>query len=254
MMNAREQIWGVEPTRRPKGQRRGKRKPVAGEQQSLAHVRTWGGPRRNAGCKAGARPQVRHRARAVLKHTHPVHVTLRRAKGLPSFRSERLRRLLERAIRDTRREGFRIIQYSLQADHVHLVVEAAGATVLSNGMRSFAVRIAMRVNRRILGRTRGRVWGDRYHRRDLTSPSEVRSTLVYVLANHMKHGETDVGLLDPCSSGPWFEGWIHVLDPPPEPSPVQRAETWLLNVGWIERGGGYLHLGEVPSAVRARSR
>ena len=180
----------------------------------------------------------------------PVHITLRRAKGLPGFRSERLRNLLENAIRDTRREGFRITHYSVQSDHVHIIVEAADPPTLTNGMRSFAVRVAMRVNKRILGRRRGRVWGDRYHRRDLTSPRAVRSALVYVLANHLKHGETDVGLLDPCSSGPWFEDWTHPLEPPRAPSPVQHARTWVLREGWITRGGGRIRLGEVPRALR----
>jgi hypothetical protein len=77
----------------------------------------------------------------------------------------------------------------------------------------------------------------------------VRNTLVYVMANHLKHGETDVGLLDPCSSGPWWDGWIHVLEPPPEPNPVVRATTWLLGGGWQRLG--LLHLGEVPRALRA---
>lgn len=136
-----------------------------------------------------------------------------------------MHRLLQRAIRDTRRDGFRVTHYSIQADHIHILVEAEDRTALSNGMRSLAVRIAMRVNSRVLGRRRGRVWGDRYHRRDLTSPSDVRNALVYVLANHRKHGEVDVGLLDPCSSGPWFTGWSHTLEPPSAPSPVEGATT-----------------------------
>jgi putative transposase len=250
-MNVREQIWGLKSTRRPKRRTRREPKAVVGEQRSLAHVRTWGGPRPNSGYKAAVRANVRHRLRPRLLERFPVHVTLRGAKGLPSFRTERLRRLLERAIADTRREGFRIVHYSLQADHVHLIVEATDAAALTTAMRSFAVRIAMRVNRRIFGRTRGRVWGDRYHRRDLTSPSDVRNTLVYVLANHLKHGENDVGLLDPCSSGPWWDGWLHILDPPTEPTPVQRPDTWLLRRGWRGTTGfGYIHLGERPSAVR----
>ncbi len=179
-----------------------------------------------------------------------MHVTLRRAKGLPRFRSQRVYDLLEEAIRDTRRDGFRITHYSVQADHLHVIVEAGDPTTLTNGMRSFAVRIAMRVNRRILGRRRGRVWGDRYHRRDLTSPRAVRNALVYVLANHLKHGECDVGLLDPLSSGPWFTGWTHALDPPRDDAPVQRATTWVLREGWMTRGGGRIRLGEVPQALR----
>jgi putative transposase len=154
--------------------------------------------------------------------------------------------VLKQAIRETRRAGFRITHYSVQADHVHLIIEADDPTTLTNGMRSLSVRIAMRINGQVLRRSRGRVWGDRYHRRDLTTPSEVRNALVYVLANHLKHGETDVGLLDPCSSGPWFTGWRHALDPPPDEPPVESARTWVLSDGWHRFGGGRILLGEMP--------
>ena len=216
-----------------------------------APTRGRGGRRKGAGRPAGERPRVRHLARPKHSKWCPVHVTLRRAKGLPSLREELLHRELTNAIRATRREGFRIVQYSVQVDHVHLVIEAESASVLSSGMRSFAVRVAMRVNRRVL-RRRGRVWGDRYHRRDLTSPKEVRHALVYVLANHLKHREPNVGLLDPLSSGPWFTGWMHTRWPPPtEPPSTEPADTWLLRKGWHERGGGFIHLGERPKAARA---
>jgi REP element-mobilizing transposase RayT len=158
---------------------------------------------------------------------------MRRRKGLPSFRSERAHRVLRQAVRDTRREGFRITHYSIQADHLHLIIEADDDDALTRGMRSFTVRAALRVNRKVLGRERGRVWGDRYHRRDLAGPRAVRSALVYVLANHLKHGEYDVGPLDPCSSGHWFTGWVHGPAPPiADPSPVEEATTWVLREGW----------------------
>jgi len=273
MLNARQIIWGVEPAKRRRRKSRANAATAAAtaaaaagqplalprrkrtpRQLSLAEVSTRGGPRKGAGRKPkfpGTRRNVVHRARAPHTREMPVHVTLRRAKGLPRFRCERLRLLLERAIRDSQRDGFRITHYSIQADHIHMIVEAEDNARLTRGMRSFAVRIAMRVNRRILERRRGRVWGDRYHRRDLMSPSDVRNALVYVLANHLKHGEVDAGLLDPCSSGPWFTGWSTALEPPRAPSPVAHATTWVLRRGWITLGGGPIRLGEVPRALRS---
>jgi len=183
---------------------------------------------------------------------------MRRAKGLPGLRTERIRVVLEQAIRDTLRSDFRIAHYSIQADHIHFIVEADDPAALTRGMRSLSVRIAMRVNRAVLRRTRGRVWGDRYHRRDLAGPRAVRNALVYLFANHLKHGEYDAGLVDPCSSAAWFTGWaltahaLHALGPPPsEPSPVQLATTWVLREGWLTKGGGPIRLGEVPRALRA---
>ena len=264
-MNVREQLWGATGGVPQRGQRKkvvrrgatkasavlgASRKPARGEQLTFANKRTWGGPRINSGPTAGPRPKVRHRPRPAHHADSPVHVTLRRAKGLPSFRADRLHRLLRDAIRDTRRQGFRIVQYSVQADHVHLIVEADDPTVLTNGMRSFSVRVAMRVNRDILGRNRGHVWGDRHHRRELTTPSEVRNVLVYVLNNHLKHGEWDVGLVDPCSSAPWFTGWMHRREPePPDRPATQAPSTWLLEKGWSTVGLGYLNVGEIPRSL-----
>ena len=174
---------------------------------------------------------------------------MRRAKGLPSLRSERVHKELREAIRKTRREGFRIAEYSVQADHIHLIVEAADGAALSAGMKSFSVRAARRLNTRVL-RRRGSVWGDRYHRRDLGSPRAVRNALVYVINNHFKHGESEAGLVDACSSAPWFRGWMQRVDQPPDASPVEPAQTWLLDRGWHGEIH-FLHLGERPRAARS---
>ena len=137
-------------------------------------------------------------------------------------------------------------QYSVQRDHVHMLVEADDAAALAAGMKSFAVRAARRLNSRAL-RRRGSVWAERYHRRDLGSPRDVRNAIVYVMNNHLRHHEFDDGLVDPRSSAPWFDGWMHEPDPPDEPCPVESARTWLLRRGWHD-GIHFLHRGELPRA------
>jgi REP element-mobilizing transposase RayT len=181
-----------------------------------------------------------------------VHVTLRCAKGIPSLRSQVLERLLRRMIARSQREGFRIVEYSIQGDHLHMIVEADDAALLTQGMRGFTIRVAMRMNREIFARRRGKVWGDRFHARELTNPTEVRNALVYVLKNAAKHGVPGVGLIDPCSSAPWFQGWMQVLEPPREPPAVTPARTWLLREGWTTVAHGLLHVGELPRAARAQ--
>lgn len=248
-MNARERVWGFVPAKRAKG----KRKAPLPAQLSLAHARVpgRGGPRVGAGRKKAARPNVRHRVRPVHRRHQPVHVTLRCAKGIPSLRAERMERLLRASIARSQREGFRIAEYSLQVDHVHMVVEADDGALLTQGMRAFAIRVATRINRHIFGRRRGKVWADRYHRRDLTNPTAVRNTLIYVLKNFAKHGVGDVrGHIDPCSSAPWFRGWMQIIEPPSEPAAVAPARTWLLREGWTTVGHGLLHVGELPRAAR----
>ena len=237
--NVRERLWGSDRTA----------KMGTAEQLSFADVPSWGGPRRRAGRKAAARTNVRHRVRPEHRWYRPVHVTLRRAKGLPSLRSQLLHDELREAVRRTRRADFRIVEYSVQHDHVHMLVEADDSAALAAGMKSFAVRAARSINTRVL-RRRGSLWADRYHRRDLGSPRDVRNAVVYVINNHLKHHEWDAGLVDPCSSAPWFDGWMHGPAPPAEPSPTDPARTWLLRRGWHD-DIHFLHRGELPRALRA---
>ena len=74
---------------------------------------------------------------------------------------------------------FRVLRFSIQTDHLHLLLEADTPTGFERGVRGLAIRVAKAVNR-ALGRA-GRVWGDRHHARLLRTPREVRNTLVYVL-------------------------------------------------------------------------
>jgi REP element-mobilizing transposase RayT len=103
-----------------------------------------------------------------------------------SLRSPRLVREVEESFRSScEREEFRIAHYSLQRDHVHLIIEASGAGALAAGMKSVGARVARAVNR-VFWR-RGPVLADRYHLRVLRSPRQVRNALAYVLLNARKH-------------------------------------------------------------------
>jgi hypothetical protein len=131
----------------------------------------------------------------------------------------------------------------VQADHVHLIVEAEGAQSLTSGIQGLAIRCALAVNRGV--GHRGKVWSGRYHARALRTPSEVRRGLVYVLLNFRKHLRA-APFIDPCSSGPWFEGWARPTAVPIDARPVAAPRTWLLSVGW-RRAGGPIDGREAPA-------
>jgi putative transposase len=213
-------------------------------------IRQHGGRRVGAGRKAGGgRRNVAHRARARHARHAPAHVTLRAAALPVSLRNASVFSLIRAAIARASREVFRVIAFSVQRDHVHLVIEAESTTSLARGVQGLAVRVAKAVNR-ILGR-RGAVWSDRYHARDLTTPREVRNALVYVLQNHRKHGDAAAPRFDPCSSARWFTGWTHrVVEA--LTSPVVTARTWLGRVGW--RRYGLIDPDETPHKARAPRR
>ena len=73
----------------------------------------------------------------------------------------------------------------------------------------------------------------------------MRNALVYVLANHRKHGAS-LAWMDPCASGAWFDGWREddlfafargdVRAWWNVPPPIAPSGTWLASTGWRRRG------------------
>ena len=203
--------------------------------------RTRGGWRPRAGRKRDPRSGVSHRVRPEHKKAHPVHVTLRAVRRMASLRKQVVYFEISRALGRTARAWFRVVHFSVQADHVHLLVEADDKSSLARGLMGAEIRLARAVNR-VVGR-RGRVWGDRYHARPLRTPREVRHGLVYVLMNWKKHMPSARGF-DPCSSARWFAGWKVAPEEPPTVNLVEAPETWLLRVGWKRHG--LIAVGERP--------
>jgi REP element-mobilizing transposase RayT len=186
----------------------------------------------------------------------PSHVTLRLRSGTPSLRSRRFLRELRPSLRRAcERRGFRVVHYSVQRNHLHLLVESAGKEALGRGMKAISARVA-RAAQRAFGLS-GPVLHGRYHLRILRTPREVRCALAYVLLNARKHwrerhGGAPPEHLDVASSGRWFDGWRRdpgSREPPPdapESPDVAAPHTWLLGVGW--RRHGLVDPAEVPGA------
>ncbi|MEC7521552.1 MAG: hypothetical protein VYE22_16855, partial [Myxococcota bacterium] len=91
-------------------------------------------------------------------------------------------------------------------------------------------------------------------------PRAVRNAIAYVLGNARRHGVApdDPTWVDPLSSGYFFDGWTRAVRTtstilPSRASPAERAETWLLSVGW-RRAGGRIDPGRRPGpAARPHS-
>ena len=184
---------------------------------------TWGGKRVGAGRKRRSPlRQVSHKRRPRHASRFPVHVVLRARPDAPGLRGKEVFRSLQAALAaGAARAGLRLVHYSVQGNHLHLVVEAVDKVALSRGMQGLAVRVARAVNR-AADRT-GRVFADHYFARELKTPAEVRRAVRYVLDNRMLHGrlspQTDV-----CASA----------------APLIQPRTWLLTVGWLRSRAGPL--------------
>jgi REP element-mobilizing transposase RayT len=255
---------------------------------------TRGGKRPGAGRPPkGRRAGAPHKARPKLRPWQPVHVVLRVADEVGSLRRRHLYKALreatisvaKRELHDKREGAFRIVHISLQRNHVHMLCEADHQMALSRGMQSFQISAAKHINaalavasirpgdrktgwykRAMAKRRRGTVFPDRFHQEIITSPTQARRALAYVLNNWRKHRE-DRGArertwsVDPFSTGVLFTGWKEREGAivywrwrdTYDPMVVYLPTTWLLREGWKRSKSGLVAFREVPSSMRVRA-
>jgi hypothetical protein len=219
-------------------------------QQTTLRFRTWGGERSGAG-RPKSSTRVSHVTRPRVTQHVPSHVTLRLVAGLPSLREKRTFRVVREALGAPRAGDARVVHYSVQSNHLHLIVEAGNALVLARGMQALSIRLAKRLNRSFA--RRGRVFADRFHLRPLKTPLEVRRALAYVLNNYRRHADATgprlpLSFRDACSSAAAFDGWdpqwVHAPPDPramSEPFPelaiaAEAPRSFLLRRGWRRHG------------------
>ncbi|HEY2410542.1 MAG TPA: transposase [Polyangiaceae bacterium] len=191
-----------------------------------------------------------------------MHVTLRVRKDAEGLRQKRTFRAIRAALAAGReRFGFRVVQYSVQGNHIHLIAEANDRVALTRGLQGLTIRVALAVNK--TRARKGRVFCDRYHARTLKTPLEVRHALLYVLRNDRHHlaQRTKQSLppwsFDPCSSAGEFDGWrdselLRLARQSRRPNrdgalrSTAEPRSFLLRVGW--RRHGLLGLEAAPGA------
>jgi REP element-mobilizing transposase RayT len=143
-----------------------------------------------------------------------VHVTVGFVPGLGYLRAYSRARAIERALQEAcERFGVRIVHYTIQGMHLHVIVEAEDAAALSRGMQGLCIRLARRLNS--LARRHGRALVDRYHAHILTSRREVANAVRYVRENYRHHSREHLPrtFVDPLAST------------------LAQPQTWLLTIG-----------------------
>ena len=187
---------------------------------------TWGGKRKGAGRKRKSPlRRVSHKRRPEHAARFPVHVVLRARQDASGLRRRQVFQAVRAAlVAGAARAGFRLIHFSVQGNHLHLVVEAADKVALSRGMQGLSVRIARAVNR--AADRKGCLFADHYFARELKTPAEVRRAVRYLLDNRMLHVRLQPQA-DVCAST----------------APLVTPRTWLLSVGWLRSRAGPLPVG-----------
>ncbi|MBL8897379.1 MAG: transposase [Planctomycetes bacterium] len=218
-------------------------------QQLEFDFRQHGGKRKGAGRKpTNAEAGMPHRQRSKKKRGEPLHITVRLGDGLPSLRrGGALKVVLAALSASSDRYGMKIVHYSIQKDHLHLLVEAEDRECVARGMNALLSPLARALNK--LWSRNGKVFPERYHDEVITTPTQARNALRYVLQNGKKHGVVLPSSIDLCSSAPVFDGWktgpsIASIPSAPVVAVVAPASTWLLSTGW--RRHGLLDVHEVP--------
>jgi REP element-mobilizing transposase RayT len=142
-----------------------------------------GGKRKGAGrTRRGDRDRVSHAKRPHFDERWPLHVTLRVREGLASLRHTVCMEVFRQVMQEcAEQEGFRVVHWSVQSNHVHMIVEAEDQEALTRGMKRITIRLAKRWNK--LWERKGAVFDDAYHFVSLDTPTQVRNALVYVLQN-----------------------------------------------------------------------
>lgn len=228
----------------------------------------WRSDGRHGGWRPGAgrprgRTTVAHEVREKAPASCPQHVTLRAREDVPSLRQPQVLYAVHASIRGAQRADFRVVHFSVQATHLHLIVEATSEQARVRGLQGLSVRLAHTINR-ALGR-RGKLFDERYHARALRTPRAVRNAIRYVLNNARHHvrGDNphlDASWIDPYSSAVWFDGWkepvvidhwsiFHVAQ---QPIPTAHPKSWLLTTGWCRHG--LLRFDEIPGDSAASAR
>ena len=226
-----------------------------------------GGKRRGAGRpRKGLRSSERHKRRPTLTGHEPLLVTVRIDEGVGNLRRRGIYHALRFALYAAALfDEFRVVHFSIQRTHLHMIVEAQSKQALSSGMQRLLISAARHINGAVTAETgvrrRGRVVSDRYHASVLGSPRQVRNAIAYVLNNWRRHGEHRAKfargwLLDPFSSATRFGGWTELegrdvlfrVRESYEPLFTWLPKTWLLRVGWQLHGS--IPATGIPGRVR----
>lgn len=145
-----------------------------------------GGRREGSGRRRIHSKGVAHRIREKVNYRTPLHINF---KYRTSIKNKQCLKLLKRAIVNARSHGLRINHFSMQSNHIHLIVEAESNEILTRGMRSLTITFAK-------GMKKGRIQLERYHLQVLKSLRQTKHALQYVLFNKQKHGKGTCSTVD----------------------------------------------------------
>jgi REP element-mobilizing transposase RayT len=156
-----------------------------------------GGKRKGAGRKKVHKDLLPHTKRPPISIHHPLHVVIKLRQGVKTLRKKDCYTIFRDSVKKAKDFGINIVHFSVQSNHIHLIIESKSRLALSRGMKSLTIRLAKGINN--VHGTFGKLFKDRYYLHVLKTPTEVKEALVYVFKNTAKAIKSK-NLFDPFSS------------------------------------------------------
>ena len=199
-------------------------------------IKTHGGPRRGAGRQRAGEKRLAHVARPKLSEKIPSHITLKFKKDVPNLRCEAFLLEFTRAIRKAKAKGLAVTQFSIESNHIHMLIEVKSNDTLKRGLLSLQGCVTWGLRR--VFKYFGEVFVDRFHLHAIKSPREMKHALGYVIFNHAKHCGI-AWFRDVYSSGfaqHEFAANVRQTRAPKWQSEIEsvmsQATSWLQQTGW----------------------
>lgn len=128
---------------------------------------------------------IRHISRERVNKPTAFHLTIKVRENKADIKNKRILKALHHAIKRARLKKLRIIHYTLEYNHIHLLVETDHHRILHCGMQALGISLSKAINK--MKQLKGTVYKHRYHLRKLTSRRQCKNVIHYILKNGMKH-------------------------------------------------------------------
>lgn len=152
---------------------------------------------KHAGRPAKWDRSIRHIRRERISKPTSLHLTIKVRENKADIKSKRILKSLHHAIMRARLKKLKVIHYTLEYNHVHLLVEALDHKVMHQAMQALGISFSKAINK--AKAAKGGVYKHRYHLRKLASSKELRNVLHYIFSNGVHHRRT-TSMLDPYNS------------------------------------------------------
>ena len=154
------------------------------QQSTVYNPRAAGRPRVLTSIERKSR--IYHQSRPTLPKDRPLHVTIKfDKKKIATLRNKLFYREIRKSFHRLHLSGVRLIEFSVQKDHIHFLLESANKIVLGKAMRALSISLSKRfsllLNRKI------KALKSRYHLHILNTLKELKNARQYILNNSAKH-------------------------------------------------------------------